>query len=328
MNKKRVRPLFLCFSEGCNMKLNIPAGLVVKDLIASHGNNGFIDLSLFSHVSNVTKLESEIANTACTVHLTNGESHDAIYNRINIGRLFGVIPAKVRTGKVDWKDVERSEVFDNPKVYKEILTLYGVDLSTDVSITLIASHWLTAAENNPAYYGSTKLEFYDAQYNDIPFNLLTGFHINKFKGDWTLIPMQPYPVDSFLYTTNSEYDPNGDIFGEWERENPIVTSGAEAELLRLPVSFAFELLELYEKTPHVEVICLNPDAVTYNAGNAELLNEQWRITNPNSPIYNEFINVVNRDEMTTGIRTHMLIYKERGFVTNVDNPEYRWRRVN
>lgn len=310
------------------MKLDQPSVLTVAELIKEHGNNRFVDMTKFSHTSGVTAIVSEMANAGCTVHLTDTTTHAVIYNRVELSRLFGVIPCCVRAGKIDWVDINKTTPYDNPKIYKELKYLYGVNLEGAVDLVTEGDrHFLVAKPNDPTYHGRTELRFYDVRYTEIPFNLLRGYYINKFRGDYTIIPMQPYQIDAVMITQDVEYDPNGHIFGTWERDTPILTSGTEGELLRLGVPFVFELLEFYEKTDNVAVICLNPGSESYNAGNAEKLNTQWRITNPDSPIYGELVNEVRRDEMTVGIKSHMLIWKKSGHVCNIDKPEYRWVRT-
>lgn len=312
------------------MFLNKPAGLSVIELIKAHGSNTYIDFEKFSHVSNINWLNSDVANTSATLHYTEeygSETFEVIYNRINLSTLFGMVPLMLRSGKVDWRSTNRKEgVHANGKVEKEIKELYGVDLTVGVSISS-ETFIIYADIDNPTYYGNVHFSFYSDRYNDVPFNTLTGYSLNRFKGDYTLMPTNPYPIDSYLYTKDLDYNPNGEIFGEWLLDNPIITSGEEFELLRLPVAFTFEKLEEFVKRPHIDVICLNKNAVEYNQGNAVLLDKHWKITNPDSPLYNELVSVIHREEMLLPIRTYMLIRKDSGYVSHIDNPKHRWLRV-
>ena len=312
------------------MRLSVPYMEVLPLLLLNSGVNSFTRNKTITQLESISPLKNDPNGTTVAMAIIdNGEELAVIYDRVSLPKLFGVIPARVRKGMLDWTTAEQTTLLEHTKVLAEIKLLYGVDLTDAITIEKTSSGYsLVAIDGNAVYTDSVELQFYDNVYTDLPFNLLRGYNITRFKGEYTIIPMLPYPVDSFLDTRNPDYDPNGEIFGVWELVNCIITSGIEEELLRLPPGFVFESTIDFVKVPNVEVVCLNDNVGDFNVGNANKLNERWLITNTESPLYNESFKIIKRDEMTTGIKSYMVIKKIFGHISSIDNPEYRWVRIS
>ena len=108
---------------------------------------------------------------------------------------------------------------------------------------------------------------------------------------------------------------------------PIILSGQSYDLMRMPIATSFEWLETWPQEDDLKVICLNPNSEAYNAGLANKVGDRWEIILEDSPLKGEFVTEVRRDEMTTGILTYLLIWKQSGHLTNIDDPEYKWKRI-
>lgn len=306
---------------------------VVKYLIHEHGNNSSIAVDKITHVSGVIVIDDENANSACVVHLDNSSTFNAIYNRLDISSLFGFIDCKLRRSKVNWSD--SSQVVIDPisaqaMIIAEIKELYGINLFESVTFRIGdgGEYYLDVNNGNPAYYGTVSVTFYDKRYSDAPINLMSSYTVKKWKGEYTLIPMQPYPPGAFLLTSNKDYDPNGDILGTWVQETPVVVDGAEAELWNQPIAATFEFMGNPGTFDNVTLIDLSDttDAVDYNVGKATLTAGYWFITDPKSPIKGESIKVRGRKDSPLDIRVYMITSKVTGHKTGVDNPEYKWHR--
>jgi hypothetical protein len=309
-------------------KLSLPTIDILKVLIKESASASYVDIENIDRLENINTINGSLGNTHATLYQNDGSDHEINYNRISLETLFGTTFCSLRRGKIDWFDQAETRPRLTTRFFTECTKLYGVDLDKHVRLIDIEGQWwVEALETSYIYYGKTKLHIFDSMFNTLPINLLTGYDVVKFKGVYTLTPINPYPVNGYLYTSDPDYDPNGDIWGKWEQDTPLILSGDVYDLMRMPVATSFEWLTEWPQHDDIKVICLNPDAEAYNTGLARRVSNQWEIILEDSPLKGEFVNEVRRDEMTTGIKTYMIIWKRKGHLANIDDPEYRWLRV-
>lgn len=301
---------------------------VLATLLKESASSSYVKLDAIDRLENIQLINGSLGNTSATLYHTDGTDHEVTYNRIDLNILFGTTFLSLRRGKIDWFDQAETKPRLTSRFFTETAKLYGVDLNTHIRLVSIEGQWWAEAlEDSYLYHGKTKLYIFDSLFNTLPINLITGFDVVKFKGYYTLTPINPYPINGFLYTSDPDYNPNGDIWGVWEQDTPLILSGDVYDLMRMPIATSFEWLSEWTQANDLKVICLNPDADAYNSGLARKVSDSWEITFEESPLKGEFVKEVRRDEMTTGIKTYMIIWKRKGYLANVDDPEYRWKRV-
>lgn len=308
--------------------LLLPKMDILAVLINESASASYVDTDNIDRLENINLTNGAMGNTDATLYQSDGSDKEIIYSRIDLNILFGSTFCILRKGKIDWFDQAETRPRLTTRFFTECSKLYGVDLTSHVQLVEVNGEWMIEAlADSYIYHGTTKLHIFDALFNALPINLLTGYDLVKYKGYYTLCPTNPYPVDGFLYTSNPDYNPNGDIWGEWEQMKPIILSGQSYDLMRMPIATSFEWLETWPQEDDLKVICLNPDSEAYNAGLANKVADRWEIILEDSPLKGEFVTEVRRDEMTTGILTYLLIWKQSGHLTNIDDPEYKWKRT-
>lgn len=303
--------------------------VLVNDLICDKRRIADLTPSDIKEVRNVSHLDSECGNTCADIITDLGE-RTTIYDRIDLGSFFSLVGLRVK-----------ERVYNSlPRMLKYIKEQYGVDLSLGIeSVTKDGHIYLYATHANPSWTGEVKVECYPIELNEIDIAKLYEYEFYKLNGTWLITPKVTHQVDSFILTSDINYNPNDSLVGVWEQVTPLELTADEYDFYRSPRGSFFEMFLDTNDFKHVTLVCLdnNEHADKFNDGIAK----RYDFTGGESEGYVEesgwqIIGASGRElvmpfstktKPMEGVNTYFLVDKASGHPYTTDDPEFKWKRV-
>lgn len=140
-------------------------------------------------------------------------------------------------------------------------------------------------------------------------------------------PNPTYPIGSRYYTTQ-DFNPSSYLGGRWEKVQTMDIPEEHRQFYEADVGTLVEWTENIPTSPHYRYVVLLPDQ-DYNDGVArDIIISTGQngvvIDMPQSPVVGAEYPFIYSE---AGIRSHILIWKEEGTLTPLEDPKYIWERV-